>query len=75
MFLFLSVDEMDQDDDDVSMRVGRTVAMAYARANDPEVEDGGVLALTRTGVILPNGFTPMPPLVLDLGEKMCEEFL
>jgi len=55
-------------------RVGRVLAEAYSKASSKEDVDDEVEALKKAGVILPNGFTPMPPLFHKAGEDIVNFF-
>ena len=58
------------DPNDPSARILKTVTNAYEKASSQQDADDEVRALKEAGVILPNGFTPLPPLCLDEGELL-----
>jgi len=59
-------------DDNLEERVTRTAAEAYRKANSQSDAEDECEYLKRHGVILPNGFTPMPPLQLKIGDDLLE---
>ena len=51
----------------------KTLAKAYKKASSKSSGDAEVRYLKRMGVLLPNGFTPLPPLHDVFGEELLSE--
>ena len=59
---------------DPMIRVGRVLANAYKNCSSQSYIDEEAEYLERAGVLLPNGFTPMPPLFSEEGGEMLLAF-
>lgn len=60
--------------DDDCVRVNRTLAAAYRNASSQSDIDDEVACLKRAGVLLPNGFQPMPPFFSEFGEILSDVY-
>jgi hypothetical protein len=52
----------------VAERISQRLADAYLLSKSQKYVDDEVKALKKAGVLLPNGFTPLPPLFSEEGE-------
>ena len=59
---------------DIEERMLRTTAEAYQRASSKTDAEEECEYLERMGVLLPNGFTPMPPMFSEAGEELLKSF-
>lgn len=61
-----------EDGESIENRVLQITAEAYKKASSAQDADEECRYLKRMGVILPNGFTPLPPLNLKIGNDLLK---
>lgn len=56
--------------DDIQTRITQNTLEAYKKARSTSDAEEESEYLRRKGVLLPNGFTPLPPLYMEEGEAL-----
>lgn len=60
--------------EEIEERIMKKTAEAYKRASSQADADEESEYLRRMRVLLPNGFTPLPPLFSEAGEELLKMF-